>query len=113
MVLDDIDGVAVNYTSKPHPNANLDNCVDPAEALNSLSNLKKYKVNKLYIVDIKQAGWNMIVNKLEEVRRWSTSVKLRERNQIDEAVQYYVANQNIRRERRSEMMSKTNKRMKW
>ena len=55
----------------------------------------------------------MIGDKLEEERRWATMVKVKARKQIDEAVKYYVSNQKIRRVRRCEMISTTNKKMKW
>lgn len=56
MVLHDTDGVEDNNVSIPHPDINLDKDVYPVEALKLLSNLKKYKVNKLCIDDLKETG---------------------------------------------------------
>lgn len=92
---------------------NIEVNTNAAEALTLLSNLKKYKVDILCIENLKETGWNMIGDKLEGERRGATTVKVRERKQIDEAVQYYVPNQKIRRNRQSEMISTTNKKMKW
>ena len=43
--------------------------VDPAEALKLLSNLKKYKVNRLCVTNLKERGRIMLRDKLDEERR--------------------------------------------
>ena len=67
----------------------------------------------LCIENLRVTGWNMVGDKLEEERRWATMVKLRERRQIDEAVQCYLSNQTIRRARQCNMISTEAKKMQW
>ena len=66
-----------NTTQTNNNTAEVD--IDPADALKSLCNLKKYKINMLCIDNLKVPGRNMIGDKIEEDRRWATMVKLRER----------------------------------
>ena len=87
--------------------------IDPAVALKSLSNLKKYRINRLCVENLKEKGWTMLGTNLEEERRWAHTVKQRERQQIDEAVLYYCKNQQLWRDRRTKMITMTNKKMKW
>ena len=87
--------------------------VDPAEALKYLSNLKKYRVNRLCVENLKEKGWEMLGENLEEERRWAHLVKTQEQQQINAAVLYYVNNQKLCRDRRASMKNTFNTRMKW
>ena len=48
---------------------------DPAEALKSLSNLKKYRIKRLCVENLKEKGWSMLGSNIEEERKWTHTVK--------------------------------------
>ena len=48
---------------------------DPAEALASLSSLKKYRINRLCVENLKEKGWLMLGSNIEEERRCTHTVK--------------------------------------
>ena len=86
---------------------------DPEDALRSLSNLKKYKINDICHKDIFAVGWLILGDNMEEDRRWKHTIQSQEREQIREAVAYYIKNESQRRNYQTQTLSNNNTTMKW
>ena len=54
--------------------------IDPAEALKSVSNLKKHNVNRLCVINLKEKGLTILGENIEKERRWAHTMRQRERN---------------------------------
>ena len=63
--------------------------------------------------NLKEVGRSKLGDNLEEDRRWTKLTENREREQIQEAVSYYVNNQKKRREQRLKTVTTNRKQMKW
>ena len=86
---------------------------DATAALRSLSNLKKYKINKMCTQNLIEIGWELLGENISEERQWAHETIRRERCQIDEAVKYHMQNQQKLRSNRIEMMTKVKRKMNW
>ena len=86
---------------------------DPDNALKSLSNMKRYKVNPMCHQNAVQIGWDKLGNGLEEERRWLMSLQQQERLQIKEAVDYYIDRQKCRRSKLTKTKTCHHKTMSW
>ena len=81
--------------------------------IKSLLNLKKYKVNILYICNLKEYEYGLLEKHLTEDKRWKSIILIQERKQIDEAVKYHMSNQKKRRDNRNKMLHTKHVSMKW
>ena len=78
------DTAALNDVDNTHDN------IDLADALGTLSNLKKYKINKQCTQNLYEIGWEFIGDNISEERHETREMVKMERLQIDEAVQYHI-----------------------
>ena len=62
-------------------------------------------------MNLKEVGWSKLGLDLEEDRRWKKSTEQRERDQIKEAVTYYMTNHERKKQHRSVMLSESRKKM--
>ena len=88
----------INNTSEPGADNEDTDDTNYQSDLKSLSNLKKYKINMLRTQNLKEVGWSKLGDNIEEDRRWTKLTENREREQIQDAVSYYINNQKKRRE---------------
>lgn len=79
----------------------------------SLSTLKKYKVNRLCVINLKEKAFFMLGHNTDKDWRCIHESQQRERCQIDEAVHYYRLNQTKYINNRTLMTTHTNTRTKW
>lgn len=52
--------------------------IDPAEALNSLSIIQIYNVNKLCVANLKEKGWDMLEDNIDKKKCGHTMFKTEE-----------------------------------
>ena len=86
---------------------------DSEDALRTLSNMKKYKINNLCYQNLFDVGWSKLGANMEEDRRWKQMLQAQEREQIKDAVDYYLQNQEKRKRHRLLTLNKYNPTMRW
>ena len=86
---------------------------DPEDALRTLSNMKKYKINNLCSLNLFDVGWSKLGENMEEDRRWKKMLQTQEREQVKDAVDYYLKNQDKRKQHRLLTLNKANPTMRW
>ena len=86
---------------------------DPEDALRTLSNMKRYKINNLCCQNLYEVGWSKLGANMEEDRRWTQMLQTQEREQIKDAVDCYITNQEQRNKHRLLTLDKSNPTMRW
>ena len=86
---------------------------DPEDALRTLSNMKKYKINNLCSLNLFDVGRSKLGENMEEDQRWKKMLHTQEREQVKDAVDYYLKNQEKRKQHRLLTLNKANPTMRW